>query len=79
MRASASAFLPSWTIVHLLTSHAANCITHSEACTGSRGKRVLRLLAADLLIEAESQRAILRRLESANLAGAEKQARYAQR
>jgi hypothetical protein len=46
---------------HRLEWHAANCFTLSEKCQHKRAKHVLRQLAADLLIEAEIQRAWIRK------------------
>ena len=51
--------------VHLLHWQAANCITLSETCRSERAKRILRLLAADLLLEAGRQHALLRKHGSA--------------
>ena len=51
--------------VHLLHWQAANCITLAETCRSERAKRVLNLLAVDLLLEAERQNALLRRHGSA--------------
>ena len=51
--------------VHLLHWQAANCITLAETCRSERVRRTLRLLAADLLLEAERQHALLRRHGSA--------------
>ena len=57
MRASVPAVVSSWARVHLLHWHAANCITLSEVSGHARAKRILRQLATDLLVEAETQRA----------------------
>lgn len=56
MRASVPVVVSSWARVHLLHWQAANCITLSEVSSHAHAKRVLRQLAADLLVEAESQR-----------------------
>jgi hypothetical protein len=51
--------------VYLLHWQAANCVTLSEISKNERAKRLLRLLAADLLLEAERQNALLREHGSA--------------
>jgi hypothetical protein len=45
-------------LLRLLEGHAAICVKLSEDCAHARTKQLLRQLAADLLIEAESQRAV---------------------
>ncbi len=47
-------------LIHLLDWHAANCVAYAERCKAPLAKRVLRQLAADLLIEAETRRSLLR-------------------
>jgi hypothetical protein len=56
MRASVPVVVSSWARVHLLHWHAANCITLSEVSSHARARRLLRQLATDLLLEAETQR-----------------------
>lgn len=51
-------------LLRLLEGHATICIKLSEGCTHVRTKRVLRQLSADLLIEAERQRAIMKLREA---------------
>jgi hypothetical protein len=41
---------------HLLEWHSSNCVGLAEACGNERVKNILRLLAADLAIEAETLR-----------------------
>jgi hypothetical protein len=50
---------------HMLEWHAANCITLSEKCQHKEARHVLRQLAADLLIEAQTQRAWIRKRQGA--------------
>jgi hypothetical protein len=45
---------------HLLEWHSANCVAIAELCTTPRVKKVLRLLAADLALEAEALRRRIR-------------------
>jgi hypothetical protein len=45
-----------------------NCVTLAEDCTQPRTKRILRLLAADLALEAEKYRAITGRHEATRVA-----------
>jgi hypothetical protein len=61
MRGKASAAASSWKTVHELHWYAAKCIRLSEECTHDFAKRVFRQLAADLLFEAEKQRASIRK------------------
>jgi hypothetical protein len=41
---------------HLLEWHSSHCVSLADACETPRAKKILRLLAADLAIEAESLR-----------------------
>jgi hypothetical protein len=54
-------------VLRLLEGHAALCIKLQENCTHARAKRVLRQLAADLLIETERQRATINLREAFRL------------
>jgi hypothetical protein len=65
------AAVSSWARVHLLHWHAANCITLSEVCSHAGARRVLRQLAADLLVEAETQRTRPRANDGPTLIAAE--------
>jgi len=58
--AEPSTSLSTWAVPHFLELLATNAIMFAEDCMRPRTKRVLRLLAADLMIEAEKYRAILR-------------------
>jgi hypothetical protein len=55
-------------LLRLLEGHAAVCIKLSEDCTHARTKRVLRQIAVDLMIEAESQRAMMKSREESLVA-----------
>jgi hypothetical protein len=41
---------------HLLEWHSAQCIAHAELCANPHVRKTLRLLAADLALEAEALR-----------------------
>jgi hypothetical protein len=58
--AEQSTSLSTWAVPHFLELLATNAIEFAEDCTQPRTKRVLRLLAADLMIEAEKYRAIIK-------------------
>jgi hypothetical protein len=53
--------LSTWARPHFLEFLTTNCITLAEDCTGPRTKRILRLLAADLALEAERYHGIIGR------------------
>jgi hypothetical protein len=45
---------------HLLEWHSANCVALAELCATPQVKKILRLLAADLALEAEALRRRMR-------------------
>jgi hypothetical protein len=45
---------------HLLEWHSANCVALADLCATPQVKKTLRLLAADLALEAEAQRRKMR-------------------
>jgi len=57
--------LSTWARPHFLELLVTNCITFAEDCISPRTKRILRLLAADLAIEAEKYRATISRDDAA--------------
>src|SRR5262249_61311496 len=66
-RRAQSAPLSTWARPHFLELLVANGVTLAEDCTRPRTKRILRLLAADLALEAETYRAIAGRYKAACL------------
>jgi hypothetical protein len=58
-------------LLRLLEGHAAICIKLSEDCSHPQTKQFLRQLAADLLIETEIQRAIIKLRETSLMVSAE--------
>lgn len=45
---------------HLLEWHSANCVALADLCATPRARKILRLLAADLALEAEALRRKIR-------------------
>jgi len=63
-RCPQSAPLSTWARAPFLELLVTNCVTLAEDCTRPRTKRILRLLAADLALEAEKYRATTSRHEA---------------
>ena len=60
MRADDPIVASPWAVVHLLHSHADDCIAVAETCMKPRTKLLFQKLALDLLQEAKARCAILR-------------------
>jgi hypothetical protein len=60
MRLDNSVVSSPWTVVHLLHSHADDCIVVSETCLKPETKLLFQKLALDLLHEAKARFTILR-------------------
>jgi hypothetical protein len=60
MRADNSIVSSPWAVVHLLHSHADDCIKLSETCVKPRTKLLFQKLALDLLYEAKARFLVLR-------------------